>query len=147
MLFHTSIQNTDQSAVIKFGSNSFGKILVNGSQVFDVQHSRNAMRDENSIDVNLKKGENIIVVKTGNSHQNHGLSFFGELKWEWGFYFRLTDKAGNPVKNVHSVLPALESADFNVVSTFFFKKINGVLSQRIDIELISPYFDKVSLQC
>jgi alpha-mannosidase len=134
--------DTDQNAVIKFGSNSFGKILVNGSPVFDVQHSRNAIRDENSVDVNLKKGENIIVVKTGNSHKNHGLSFFGELKWEWGFYLRLTDKAGNPVKNVHSTLPAVESADFNVVSTFFFKKINGVLSQRIDIELISPYFEK-----
>jgi hypothetical protein len=132
--------DSDRRVIIKYGSNSFGKILVNNKNVFTSDQTENAVLDKNTIHINLNKGNNFILVKTGNSHKNHGLNFFGTNKWEWGFYLRLLDEAGNQLKDVQLILPQTgPDPDFNIVSTFFFKKINEVLHQRFDVELLSPY--------
>ena len=77
-----------QNAVIKFGSNSFAKIIINGEQVYSVTNVRNAKVDQDSININLKKGKNLILVKVGNSNANNELAFFEMIRWEWGFYFK-----------------------------------------------------------
>jgi hypothetical protein len=137
--------DVDQKAVIKFGSNSFGKILVNHQEVFSIQNVRNARIDENTIETDLKKGRNVILVKTGNSDKNHALAFFEKIEWQWGFYFRLLDEEGGTLKNVQVALPEEKPViNFKILSTFFFKKINNNLHQRFDIELTSPYSQQES---
>jgi len=130
----------DQNVILTFGSNSFGKIFINHQEVYSIQQSRNAKVDEETIKVNLKKGENLILVKVGNSHTNHALAFFEMIKWEWGFYLKLLDQSRNPLENVKIILPEkIQKPEFDIISTFFFKKLNGKLNQRFDLKVTSPY--------
>jgi len=133
----------DQKAILTFGSNSFGKIFVNGQEVYSVQQSRNAKIDNDTIKINLKKGENLILVKTGNSNQNHALAFFEMIKWEWGFYLKLLGENGKPLENVTATFEDTRAFQFKVVSTFFFKKFKEELNQRFDIEITSPYSERI----
>ncbi len=41
----------EQKAVLKFGSNSFGKIFINGEQVFSATNVRNAKVDQDSLNI------------------------------------------------------------------------------------------------
>ena len=130
----------NQKAMIKFGSNSFGKILINGEEVYSISNVRNARIDQDSIKITLKKGKNLILVKAGNSNANHDLAFFEMIKWEWGFYLRLLNENGKPLDNVKVYLPEkIKKPEIEFVSTFFFKKINGILNQRFDVNITSPY--------
>jgi len=132
----------EQKAVISYGSNSFGKIILNGKEVFHTQNPRNAVPDNDKIPVVLKKGENLLLVKVGNSHANHQLAFFDMIKWEWGFYLRLLNEDGEVLKNVSAVIPGTKKQpDIDIISTFFFKNIDGKLQQRFDIIANSPYTD------
>ena len=109
-----------QRAVIKFGSNSFGKIFINGEEVYSITNARNAKVDQDSIKINLKKGKNLFLVKVGNSNANNELAFFEMIKWEWGFYLRLLGENGKPLDNVKVDLPnKISRPEFKVVSTFF----------------------------
>jgi hypothetical protein len=129
----------EQQVTLAYGSNSFGKILLNGIEVFSLQNARNAVPDENKIPVTLKKGKNLLLVKVGNSHANHQLSFFDPVRWEWGFYLRLLDNNGSPVQNVNVILPeAGDKPEIDIISTFFFKKSGSGLTQRFDIVINSP---------
>jgi alpha-mannosidase len=132
----------EQNVILTFGSNSFGKVFVNHKEVYSIQNSRNAKVDEDTINVSLKKGENLILVKVGNSNANHALAFWGMIKWEWGFYLKVLNKDGNPSDDLKLILPEkINEPELNVVSTFFFKNINGKLNQRFDFELISPFVE------
>jgi alpha-mannosidase len=129
----------EQNAIIKYGSNSFGKILVNGEEVYSITNPRNAVVDQDEIKIKLKKGKNLILVKVGNSNANHELAFFEIIKWEWGFYLKLLNEQGNPLKNVQLIVPEkIDQPEFEIVSTFFFKKSEEGLKQRFDIEIMSP---------
>jgi hypothetical protein len=129
----------DQRVIITFGSNSFGKVFINHQEVYSFQQSRNAKVDDDTIKINLKKGENLILVKVGNSNQNHALAFFEMIKWEWGFYLKLLSENGKPLEKIKAVFRDKRALQFKVVSTFFFKKNNDELNQRFDVEITSPY--------
>ncbi|RPI66946.1 MAG: hypothetical protein EHM47_15670, partial [Ignavibacteriales bacterium] len=95
--------------------------------------------DQDRIEIVLKKGKNLLLVKVGNSNANHELAFFEMIKWEWGFYLKLLDENEKPLKNIGVILPEkIEKPEFNIVSTFFFKKSDEGLNQRFDIEITSP---------
>jgi alpha-D-xyloside xylohydrolase len=63
------------------GSGDGMTVWLNGEQVFDKQMHRNAERDEDFVDVDLKRGENTIRVQL-----THGAAAIGRN----GFYFRVS---------------------------------------------------------
>ena len=123
-----------------FGSNSNAKIILNGAVVYEYSNARNASKDQDTIKINLNAGDNTLLVKTFNSHQNYSVAFFIPIKYEWGFYLRLTNDLGNKPERVSIKLPS-ENVEFQsrIESTFYFKKINDELKQRFDLYLFSPY--------
>ena len=132
----------NQKINLLFGSNSNAKIILNGKVVYQYSNARNATKDQDTIKINLNAGDNNILVKTFNSQQNYSVAFFIPVKYEWGFYLRLTNDLGNKPERVSIKLPS-ENVRFQsrIESTFFFKKIKDELKQRFDLYLFSPYPD------
>lgn len=67
----------DQKVTATFGSNDGIEIILNGEQVFKKLVKRNLMADEDSCELNLKKGRNHLLLKI---YQGNG---------GWGFSFQL----------------------------------------------------------
>jgi hypothetical protein len=131
-----------QNVKLLFGSNSAAKILLNGEQIYKFDNTRNALADQDTIVLNLNSGLNKLLIKTGNSHQNFTISFFTVIKYEWGFYSRLIDEAGNKPEGITVYLPDKDIKLYSrIESTFYFKNINSKLHQRFDLFLNSPYTD------
>lgn len=136
--YTTIVSDTDKEAVLTFGSNSQSKIYLNKEVVYTSSAARNALQDQDSIRIKLKKGKNELIIRVNNTHTNLGLAFFGVVKWEWGFYARLLENDGSPLTGVKYILSSNNSnSDFNVVSTIYFKNIDNQLKQRFDIEINS----------
>jgi hypothetical protein len=136
--FTTIVSEYDRDAKLTFGSNSQIKVYLNKQMIDSVNNDRNAMPDQDTVRVKLKKGENNLIVRVLNSDKNLGLAFFGMIKWEWGFYARLLNTDGSPVNDVkYSLKSENKKSDFNIASTIFFKKFNDELKQRIDLEINS----------
>ena len=127
-----------QKAKLLLGSNSSVIVFLNHQKIYSLNRNRNAIPDLDTISINLSKGRNILLIKVGNSNSNLTFGFFGELKWQWGFYARLLSENNSPLTNCSVVIPTKNTRDnFNVVSTFYFKKLEGKLKQRIDINIFS----------
>jgi len=136
--FTTIISEYDREALLTFGSNSQIKVFLNGEIIYSTNDARNALKDQDTVRIKLKKRTNDLIVRVLNTHTNLGLAFFGMIKWEWGFYARLLENNGNPITDVkYLIRTENKKSDFNVVSTFFFKKLDNELKQRIDIEINS----------
>lgn len=82
---------TALNATIRFGSNDYGAVFVNGREVFRSTRGRVALRDEDVIPVEFPPGRSEILVKCGN------------IRRAWGFYLRITDANGNTVPGLHWV--------------------------------------------
>ena len=144
----TVYSEKEQDAILSTGSNSHIKIFLNKELVFSFFQERNAIADQDKIKIKLKKGANDLLVRVYNTNKNLGLAFFGFINWGWGFYARLLDKEGKPLVDVkYGIRSTDKKNDFNVVSTFYFKKENGQLKQRIDVELNStqPGYSKAEV--
>jgi hypothetical protein len=77
---YTEIESPDDREVkITFGSNDGAKIWVNGSVVYNVHTGRNAVPDQEVININLKKGRNRFLIKVENLGAN------------WGLFLRIID--------------------------------------------------------
>jgi len=136
--FTTVISESDKDAVLAVGSNSQMKIFLNGKNIYSTNDSRNAVPDQDTIKIKLKKGSNDIIVRVLNTHTNLGLAFFGVIKWQWGFYARLLEADGHQMTDIKYMIRSRDiRSDFNVISTFYFKTIDNLLKQRIDIEINS----------
>lgn len=136
--FTTIISEYDREALLTFGSNSQLSVYLNGEKVHSTNDARNALKDQDTVRIKLKKGSNNLIVRVLNTHTNLGLAFFGMIKWEWGFYARLLEKDGKPINDVNYLIRIKNrKSDFNVLSTFYFKKIDNQLKQRIDVEINS----------
>ncbi|MCX6151401.1 MAG: hypothetical protein NTX22_12795 [Ignavibacteriales bacterium] len=136
--FTTIISDYDKEALLTFGSNSQIKVYLNKEKIYSTSNARNALKDQDTIKIKLKKGANDLIVRVLNTHTNLGLAFFGMIKWEWGFFARLLEKNGSPISNVKYLIRTKNNKpDFNAVSTFYFKKIDSQLKQRIDVEINS----------
>ncbi len=136
--FTTIISEYDKEVILTFGSNSQIKVFLNREEVYSTNNERNALQDQDTVRVKLKKGANDLIVRVLNTHTNLGLAFFGMIKWEWGFFARLLENDGSPLSNVKYLIKSEnKKSDFNVVSTIYFKKIDNELKQRIDVEINS----------
>jgi hypothetical protein len=75
---------------MKTGSDDEVKIYLNGKEVFKFDEGRSTERDEDSTEVTLQKGVNVLVVKVINE------------KEDWSFCVRFTDKDDKPLANLKS---------------------------------------------
>jgi hypothetical protein len=70
---------------MKTGSDDQAKVYLNGKEVFKNTDARPGDKDQDTTEVTLKKGVNILVAKVVNE------------KVEWGFSVRFTDKDDKPI--------------------------------------------------
>ncbi|MYF98475.1 tetratricopeptide repeat protein, partial [Candidatus Poribacteria bacterium] len=82
------ISPDERDITFRFDSDDQGTIWLNGKQVFSHDRTGSISFDRYSIPVTLKQGENTILIKTCNAKET------------WGFYLRLTDNIGNPIKDL-----------------------------------------------
>ena len=124
---------SDQSYIIESKDKVY---TINKEIIYSRDSDRNALQDQDTVRIKLKKGSNDLIVRVLNTHQNLGLAFFGIIKWEWGFYARLLENDGSPITNVKYIIKSeSKKSDFKIHSTFYFKKIDNQLKQRIDVEI------------
>lgn len=137
--FSTIVSNKKQNIKFLIGSDSRMKIWLNGEIIYNYQNERGAKKDQDTVSVMLKKGENYLLTRVGNSQNNLIVDWFGGTPWGWGFYLRMATNE-NSVPKVKVALPISDAkVDCQLESTFFFKKINGELQQQIDVTIYSSY--------
>ncbi len=75
---------------MKTGSDDQAKVYLNGKEVFKYAEPRPAEKDQDSTEVTLQKGVNVVVVKVVNE------------KVDWSFCVRFTDKDDKPLTQLKS---------------------------------------------
>ena len=75
---------------MKTGSDDQCKVFLNGKEVFKNPEARAGDKDQDSTEVTLRKGVNVLVVKVVNE------------TFEWNFCVRFTDKDDKPVAKLRS---------------------------------------------
>ena len=75
---------------MKTGSDDQAKVYLNGKEVFKYAEARAADKDQDTTEVTLKKGVNVLVVKVVNE------------KIDWSFCVRFTDKDDKPLTKLKS---------------------------------------------
>jgi hypothetical protein len=75
---------------MKTGSDDQAKVFLNGKEVFKFAEPRAADKDQDTTEVTLRKGVNVLVVKVVNE------------KVDWSFCVRFTDKDDKPLTNLKS---------------------------------------------
>lgn len=86
--YTTVISPIDQVVQFRFDSDDQGKVWFNGKAIFQHTETFTAQIDDYKFPVFLKAGKNSILVKVC------------EESGGWGFYFRITDKMGNPIPDL-----------------------------------------------
>ncbi len=76
------------AAQLRLGTNDTVTLWLNGQKLLSKNIERSAAPDSDILHVNLKKGENTILIKVCNTEFN------------WGLYVRITDNSGQPIKNL-----------------------------------------------
>ncbi|GEM_PF-6038538 len=84
--FAEVVVKTDREAVLKVGSDDGVVVWVNGEQVHSTLIPRGFVAEEDSVTIQLKKGENAILVKVI------------EIGGGWGFAVRLVDADGKALR-------------------------------------------------
>ena len=78
----------DMAVKMKTGSDDQCKVWLNGKEVFKYLEPRPTEKDQDTTEVTLKKGVNVLVLKLVNE------------KIDWSFCIRFTDKDDQPVKGL-----------------------------------------------
>jgi hypothetical protein len=81
---------SDLTVKMKTGSDDQCKVWFNGKEVFKFADARPADKDQDTTEVSLKKGLNVLVVKVVNE------------KIDWSFCVRFTDKDDKPITELKS---------------------------------------------
>jgi len=79
-----------QGVRMKTGSDDQAKVYLNGKEVFKFTEPRPAEKDQDTTEVTLRQGVNLLVVKVVNE------------KIDWSFCVRFTDKDDKPLTNLKS---------------------------------------------
>jgi hypothetical protein len=77
---------------MRTGSDDQAKVYLNGKEVWKFEDARALDKDQDTTEVTLNKGVNVVVFKIVNE------------KIDWSGCLRFTDKDGNPLKNLKVVL-------------------------------------------
>jgi len=133
------VADRNREAILSFGGNTITRIVLNGETVYHSLRECNAVRDNFSVPVTLKKGNNRLLIRTANSHRNHAVDFIDPLRFEWGFYCRLLDSRGkSPLAGVSQLVwTGKPVTNFALTPTFFYKKKRGGLVQKYLLEIHS----------
>ncbi len=75
-------------AQLRLGTNDTSTLWLNDQKILSKNIERSAAPDSDILPLNLKKGENTILIKVCNTEFN------------WGLYLRITDISGQPLKNL-----------------------------------------------
>ena len=75
---------------MKTGSDDQAKVYLNGKEVFKFAEARPTAKDQDTTEVTLRKGVNVLVVKVVNE------------KMDWSFCVRFTDKDDKPLTQLKS---------------------------------------------
>ena len=75
---------------MKTGSDDQAKVYLNGKEVFKMAEARAADKDQDTTEVTLRKGVNVLVAKVANE------------KVDWSFCVRFTDKDDKPYTDLKS---------------------------------------------
>ena len=78
----------ERPAQIRLGTNDTGTLWFNGEKIFAMNGERGAQPDDDILPVQLRKGENTILVKVCNTERY------------WGMYLRITDEKGGPLSDL-----------------------------------------------
>ena len=81
---------SEMTVKMKTGSDDQCKVWLNGKEVFKFADARPADKDQDTTEVTLKKGLNVLVVKVVNE------------KIDWSFCVRFTDKDDKPITDLKS---------------------------------------------
>jgi hypothetical protein len=73
---------------MKTGSDDQCRVYLNGKEVFKYAEERATEKDEDTTEVTLKEGTNVLIVKVVNA------------KADWSFCVRFTDQNDQPLKNL-----------------------------------------------
>jgi len=133
------VSKREQDVTLLFGTASQAQVFLNGQEVWQGQALRGAVADEDSLVLSLKQGNNQLIFKVYQSHQNYGLSFFGGSPWQWGIYARLEALPGKTLAGITPLVQGeLSENNYNLVSTPFFKWDEaGGLLQKLQISINS----------
>jgi hypothetical protein len=80
----------DMKVKMKTGSDDQCKVWLNGKEVFKYAEARPADKDQDTTEVELKKGINVLVVKVVNE------------KVDWSFCVHFTDKDDKPITTIRA---------------------------------------------
>lgn len=128
----------EQEVILKVGSNSSLKVLLNGETVHANTHDRNAEPDTDTIPLRLRPGRNALLIKVGQTHRNEAPDFFEALRFEWGFFAKLLSPNLVPAQNIRVVVQTgAGKTNAELISTFFFKESPEGLQQRFDLVISS----------
>ncbi|MCD6205428.1 MAG: hypothetical protein J7L22_07180 [Candidatus Marinimicrobia bacterium] len=134
----TLYSEQEKDVKLLVGSNSRMKIWLNGDVVCESLKERGARADQDTVMVKLQKGENRILVRVDNSQNNLIVDWFGGMPWGWGFFFRIVNDNPAIPADIRIVSPVkTDRNDCELESTFFFKKEDDRLLQRIDVNIHS----------
>lgn len=125
------LSDTGGDARLYFGGNSRIKVILNDEMLYLSSSDENAIPDAHFVDVTLNRGANRLIIRTTQSHQNHGIVIFEELRYDWGFFARLESDGQNLEIEIPDELTADDKVDIR--STFFYKMIDDKLMQRHDL--------------
>ena len=124
----------EQEVVLKVGSNSSIKVVLNGEAVHANTQDRNAEPDTDTVPLSLRAGRNSLLVKVGQTHRNEAPGFFSNIRFEWGFYARLLNAENMPAHGLDVVVgTGAEKTSADLESTFFFRETSEGLKQRFDL--------------
>jgi hypothetical protein len=91
--FTTFHSESEQPAVLRIGSDDGVRVWLNGQLQHSLDTARAAVPDEDMVPVRLRAGRNALLVK--NADRNLG----------WGFYLRITDAEGRPLRTIRASAP------------------------------------------
>lgn len=129
----------EQQATLHFGGNTITGITLNGAPLYESLHEVNSVRDNFSRPVLLRQGVNRLLLRIATTHRSHATAFWDPLRFEWGFYCRLTSPANQPPAglSLHLARQPLK-ADFVLTSTFFYREREGRMRQKYLLEITAP---------
>ncbi len=127
------------------GTNSQLVVFINGTTVHQFSGQRDAVPDDDTVDLPIAAGVNHLLMKIGNTHKNHRSPFFGGISFGWGSYCRLLTRDGQVPQDITITFDDVPSGPLmQLHSTFFFRKSGNALQQRHDLEIFSPGEDSTA---
>lgn len=129
----------EQPATLHFGGNTITGITLNGASLYESLHEVNGVRDGFSRPVLLRQGVNRLLLRIATTHRSHATAFWDPLRFEWGFYCRLTNTDNQPPAGLSLRLTRQAiKTDFSLTPTFFYREREGRMRQMYLLEITAP---------